>query len=44
VHTQIDPVILGAAALILGRVRVAGLIPAVRASSVDPVQALRVNN
>jgi macrolide transport system ATP-binding/permease protein len=40
-----DPVILAVAASILGLcAAVAGLIPAARASSVDPVQALRVDN
>jgi ABC-type antimicrobial peptide transport system permease subunit len=40
-----DPVILGAAALVLGAcAAVAGFIPAARASSVDPVRALRVDN
>ncbi len=37
-----DPVILGLAALLLGAcAAIAGIIPAVRASSVDPVRALR---
>jgi predicted permease len=40
-----DPVILGAAALILATcAAIAGVIPAQRASTVDPVQALRVDN
>jgi len=40
-----DPVILGAAAAMLGAcATVAGVIPAARASSVDPVQALRVDH
>ena len=40
-----DPAILGAAAIMLGAcAAVAGVIPAVRASSVDPVRALRVGN
>ena len=40
-----DPAILGAAALILGAcTTVAGIVPAARASSVDPVRALRVEN
>ena len=40
-----DPVILGIAALMLAAcAAVAGVIPAARAGSVDPVQALRVDN
>ncbi|MGO9261153.1 MAG: ABC transporter permease [Bryobacteraceae bacterium] len=40
-----DPVILGIAAVVLGAcAAVAGVVPAVRASSVDPVRALRVDN
>ena len=40
-----DPVILSAAAIMLGAcAAVAGVIPAARASSVDPVRALRVDN
>jgi predicted permease len=40
-----DPAILGAAALILGAcATVAGIVPAARAGSVDPVRALRVEN
>jgi macrolide transport system ATP-binding/permease protein len=40
-----DPLVLVAASLILGLcAAVAGLIPAIRASSVDPVTALRVDN
>jgi predicted permease len=40
-----DPLILGAAVALLGIcAAVAGIIPAIRASSVDPVRALRVDN
>jgi len=40
-----DPLILGGAAVILGLcAAVAGAIPAARASTVDPVQALRTDN
>ncbi len=40
-----DPAILGVAAVMLGAcAAVAGVIPAVRASSVDPVRALREDN
>ena len=40
-----DPMILGAAAALLGIcAAIAGIIPAMRASSVDPVRALRVDN
>ena len=40
-----DPAILAAAALLLAAcAAVAGAIPAARVSSVDPVQALRVDN
>ncbi|HYL74872.1 MAG TPA: ABC transporter permease [Bryobacteraceae bacterium] len=40
-----DPLILGTAALTLGIcAAIAGVIPAMRASSVDPVTALRVDN
>ena len=40
-----DPAILGIAAMMLGAcAAVAGVIHAVRASSVDPVRALRVEN
>ena len=40
-----DPVILAVAIVVLGAcAAVAGVIPAARASTVDPVQALRVNN
>ncbi|MBZ5725589.1 MAG: ABC transporter permease [Acidobacteriia bacterium] len=40
-----DPAILGIASVMLGAcAAVAGVIPAVRASSVDPVRALRVDN
>jgi macrolide transport system ATP-binding/permease protein len=40
-----DPVILGAAAIMLAAcATLAGAIPAARASSIDPVRALRVDN
>ena len=40
-----DPLILGVAAAMLGIcAAIAGVIPAMRASSVDPVMALRVDN
>ena len=40
-----DPIILGVAAIMLAAcATLAGAIPAARASSVDPVRALRVDN
>ena len=40
-----DPLVLAAASLILGLcAAIAGFIPAIRAGSVDPVTALRVDN
>jgi ABC-type antimicrobial peptide transport system permease subunit len=40
-----DPVTLAAASVVLSVcAAIAGAIPAVRASSVDPVQALRIEN